>query len=127
MPDKKELDAVIGLDANKRYEYSIKRIADFETLWVLGDNQGLRTYEDETGHAIFPIWPFKEFALLCSTGEFADCQPEELQLNEFMEDYIPDFKERGYKLSILPLPSDKGAVVEIDIFKEVLQKELDKY
>lgn len=127
MPEKKEIDAVTNLDANKRYEYSIKRIADFETLWVLGDGQGLRTYEDETGNIIFPIWPFKEFAVLCCTGAFADSQAEELQLNAFIEDYIPDFKESGYKLSILPLPSDKGAIVEIDSFRKALQKELDNY
>lgn len=127
MPEKKEIEAVISLDANKRYEYSVKRIADFEALWIIGDDQGLRTYEDETGNIVFPIWPFKEFALLCCTGDFADCQPEELQLNEFLEDYVPDFKESGYKLSILPLPANKGAVVDIDTFEKTLQIELDKY
>jgi hypothetical protein len=30
MPDKEEIDAVIKLDASKRYEYSIKRIADLK-------------------------------------------------------------------------------------------------
>lgn len=127
MLNKKEVDAIINLDANKRYEYSIKRIADFETVWVLSDKDGFRTYTDGTGNIIFPIWPFKEFALLCCENEYADCHPEELQLSEFMEDCISDFKKSGYKLSILPLPSGKGAVVEIDVFTEVMNKELDKY
>jgi len=50
MPEEKEVLAVIGLDANKRYEYTVKRLIDFETLWVLGDEHGLRTYDDGFGN-----------------------------------------------------------------------------
>jgi hypothetical protein len=127
MPTRKEINAIINLSDNKRYEYSIKRIADFETLFVIGDDQGLRTYHDGTGKIVFPIWPFREFALLCCTNEFASCQPEGIQLKDFMESYLLNFIKSGYKLSVLPLPSNKGAIVDIDVFKKDIENELRKY
>lgn len=127
MPTDKEIESVIILDANKRYVYSIKRIADNEALWVLGDEQGFRTYNDNLGNTVFPIWPSKEFALLCCEAEFADCLPEELQLDEFIQDYLPDFKASNYKISVLPLPANKGAVIEVNTFKNDLDNELNNY
>jgi hypothetical protein len=127
MPEQKEINAILDLPPDKRYEYAIKRIADFESLWVIGDEQGFGTYEDDNKNTIFPLWPFRDFALLCCTGTFKSCQPEELQLEDFLNEYIPVFKNQGYKLSILPLPSDKGAIIDIDLFQQDLINELDKY
>jgi hypothetical protein len=127
MPEQKEISAILDLPPDKRYAYSVKRIADFASLWAIGDDQGFGTYEDDNKNIIFPLWPFRDFALLCCTGAFKSCQPEELQLEDFFKNYIPDFKNQGYKLSILPLPSDKGAVIDIDLFQHDLKNELDKY
>ena len=127
MPEQKEIHAILGLPPDKRYEYAVKRIADFESLWVICDVQGFRTYEDDNNNIIFPLWPFRDFAFLCCTGAFKSCQPEELQLEDFLKEYIPDFKNQGYKLSILPLPSNIGAVIDIDLFQQDLKNELDKY
>ncbi len=127
MPEEKEVLAVSGLDANKRYQYTVKRIVDFETLWVLGDEHGIRTYDDGFGNLIFPIWPFKEFALLCCEADFEDCQPQQLQLDEFIKDYIPNFQANDYKLSLLPLPSNKGSIVELNVFESDIKEEMNKY
>jgi hypothetical protein len=127
MVEEKEISAIINLSPVKRYEYTIKRIADFESLWVIGDQKGFRTYEEDKKDIVFPLWAFREFALLCCTGEFDSSQPEELDVQDFLNNYIPDFKSSGYRLSILPLPSDKGSVIDIDRFVVDLKVELDRY
>jgi hypothetical protein len=121
-----EKNAIIKLSANKRFEYSIKRIADKKSLWVIGDANGLKTYSVNE-KIIFPIWPFKEYALLCCIGEYSGCEPEELELDDFINEYIPDFVKDGYMLTVLPLSTNRGAVIEIETFQEALQNELDKY
>jgi hypothetical protein len=127
MITEKELKAIAELDANDRYKYSIKRIADYENLWVLGDSEGLITYSDSQARLIFPIWPFKEFALLCRKDDFSGSEPEEITLDSFMDDYLPEFMKKKYMLSVLPLTSDRGSVVEIDTFINDLKNELKNY
>jgi hypothetical protein len=123
----KQIQAIIKLDASGRYEYSIKKIADYEKVWVLGDDEGFVTYGDNKGNIIFPIWPFKEFALLCSDGEFDGSIPEEITIDSFLKEYLHEFKGKKYLLSVLPLPSDRGAPLDIDTFINDLQNELEKY
>jgi len=65
--------------------------------------------------------------LLCCEGEFADCQPEQLQLDEFIKDYIPHFRKNDYKLSVLPLPSNKESIVELNVFESDINEEMNKY
>jgi hypothetical protein len=127
MINKKELESVQKLDANKRFKYTIKRLSDFEDLWVLGDINGFVTYTDNIGNILFPIWPFKDYAELCINGDFIHSSPEKIQVKEFIEEYLPSFKSNGYKLVIFPTSTDRGVLIEIDYFIEQMENENSKY
>jgi hypothetical protein len=127
MLSEKEIEEILKLDAEKRFSYTIKRIADFETVWAIGDEKGFANYGDDTGNIAFAIWPFEAYAALCCKGEFANCKPEAIELNLFQEEYLPDFKNRKEKLAIFPLPTDKGIVMDIDEFEKRLNAELENY
>lgn len=127
MINEKEILHILKTDAKGRYEYSIKRIADNEDFWVIGDDDGIRTYSDDNGNIIFPIWPYQEFARLCCIGEYNKCTPERFTLDELIEEYLPVFERDKYKLTILPLPSDNGSIVDVTSFRNDLEEELDKY
>jgi hypothetical protein len=127
MPTEKEIEEILKLDAEKRFNYTIKRIADFQSVWVIGDEKGFATYIDDNGNLAFAIWPFEAFAALCCKGDFAQYTPEAIELDFFQERYLPKFKERKEKLAIFPLPTDKGMVMEIDEFEQRLNSELENY
>lgn len=121
----KEFDAVIKLPANKRYEYFIKKVVDFEEVWGLY-NDGWAMTQDETGKMLMPFWPKKEFAEFCSIGEWSDYVPESIELEEFINDWLPGIKDDGYKVSIF-WNNDDSAVLAVDILLRDLGIELEKY
>lgn len=125
--NKKEIESVIKLDASKRFNYTIKRLADFEELWVLGDASGFVTYRDNNGAILFPIWPLRDYAELCISGDFINSRPEIIPVKEFIEEYLPSFKINNYKLVVFPTATDKGVPVEIDFFKQQIENENEWY
>ncbi|SFW81812.1 DUF2750 domain-containing protein [Chitinophaga sancti] len=127
MISEKEINALINQDANIRFEYTVKRIADFELVWVIEKAEKFILLGDNFGNYIFPIWPFKEFAEIFCVGEYADCRVSSIPLDEFLEVDIPHFREQGFKMSLFPLSTGKGGVVDIEMFLGVLGEELDKY
>ena len=60
----KEIESVISLNTEKRYLYTLKRIADFEIMWTI-DFFHTRNFNIINTKSI-PIWPFKEYAGLYS-------------------------------------------------------------
>lgn len=121
----KELEAVMKLPANKRYEYFIKKVVDFEEVWGLY-NDGWAMTQDNTGEMLIPFWPSKEFAELCSIDEWSDFAPESIELEEFINDWLPGIQDDGYKVSVF-WNNDDSAVLEVDTLLKDLEKELEKY
>ena len=59
-----KIDNVINLTASERYDYFIRKVADFEEVWGLKDAEGWALMGSEE-QVLFPIWSEKEFAELC--------------------------------------------------------------
>lgn len=127
MLPQKEIDAMLLESADNRLKYSIKRIADFENVWVIGNSEGYGMLGDSDGNIVFPIWPFEDYASMCCTGEFEDHLAEAIDVHEFLKTNLPTYQSCDYKLSVFPLPLDKGMVIDIAVFIELLNRELDQY
>jgi len=121
----KEIEAVSKLPASKRYEYFIKKVADFEEVWGLFDD-GWAISEDEEGNPLIPFWPKKEFAHLCAVDEWKNYKPEKIELEEFMREWLPGMKKDGIKPSIFWNNVD-SVVPDIDRLISDLEEELKKY
>ncbi|QTD40858.1 DUF2750 domain-containing protein [Sporosarcina sp. Te-1] len=121
----KELEVVSKLPASKRYEYFIKKVADFEEVWALFDD-GWAVSEDDNGNTLIPFWPKKEFATLCAVEEWKNYKAEQIDLSEFMQTWLPGMKTDGIKPSIF-LNNEDSVVIEIDNLVLDLQEELEKY
>ncbi len=121
----KEVEAVTNLPASKRYEYFIKKVADFQKVWGLFQN-GWATSEVDNGKIAVPFWPKEEFALECAKGEWAGYHPESINLEDFLNKWLIGMKTDGYKISVFPT-NTKAVIVEIDILLNDLTCELEKY
>lgn len=60
-------------------------------------------------------------------GEWADCQPASLELEDFMENYLRPFQENGIKVGVFYTTSEKGWVMEAGCLGHLLSEELDMY
>lgn len=123
--NEKEFNAVIKLPANVRYEYFIKKVVDYETVWGLYDD-GWAVQEDDNGNKLLPFWPKKAFAEYCSVGEWANYSTESIELYDFIQEFLPLLLKEGYKPSIFHNNID-SAVLEIQTLITDLKAELEKY
>lgn len=121
----REFEAVIKLPANKRYEYFIKKVVDYEEVWGLFKD-GWATTQDENGTMLIPFWPKKEFAEFCATDDWMDYIPEKIELDEFIEEWIPGMKEDGNKAAIF-WNNNESSLSELDTLLEDLELELENY
>ena len=59
---KQELEAVTALSPEERYGYFIKRICDWEQVWVLFEDDCIVLNEAKHGKLYVLLFPFEDFA-----------------------------------------------------------------
>lgn len=121
----KEIEVVSNLPVSKRYEYFIKKVVDFEEVWGLFDD-GWAISEDDNGNPLMPFWPKKEFANLCAVDQWENYKSEPIELEDFIQNWLPGMKKDGIQISIFENNVD-SAVLNIDTIILDLENELSKY
>jgi hypothetical protein len=118
-------EKILSLPSQERYVHSIKQIVGFSELWGLFDN-GWALVKDENIEC-FPIWPENYYAKICCVEDWTSYHPEKIDLEIFLEEFIPNLLEDGKKIANFMTPQGKGIVVTIDEFLGHVEWEMDKY
>lgn len=122
----KQIDAVIALDGSKRYKHFIKVIADTQEVWGLyKDGWALAGTEDK--RKVFPVWPVKEYAELCSENEWVGYEAELFPLDDFVNELLPTLKDDEVSIGIFYTPLNNGITPEIGQVLNDLEHELENY
>jgi hypothetical protein len=108
----KEIDAVLCRDAAVRYDYFVKRVADWEEVWSLRNAGGWVAAATDTGQEVLPFWPFAAFAQRSATGPWADTAPAPIALEAFLARWLPGMAADGRLACVLPTGADRGATVD---------------
>jgi len=123
--NQKEFESVIIQPPNIRYEYFIKKVADYEEVWGLYDD-GWASAQDDDGNMLIPFFPKKQFAEYCAVNEWKNFKAERIDLYEFIDEWLVDMKEDGVRPSIFPTNED-SVMVEIDVLLRDLNNALENY
>ncbi|MDT9757074.1 DUF2750 domain-containing protein [Heyndrickxia coagulans] len=121
----KEVEAVLTLQAFKRYEYFIKKSVDYEEVWGLY-HDGWAMSKDDNGCPLVNFWPKKEFAQKCAVEEWKEYHAKKIDLYEFMNEWLPGMKSDGIKPSIFWNNVD-SVVVDTERLKKDLDEKLENY
>jgi len=124
--NQKQIDAVLALQPEQRYEHFVKMIADWQEVWGLYSDAWALAATD-TGATVFPMWPAKEYAALCADGEWRGYVPESFSLDDLLNELLPKLKEDGVIPGIFYTPSNKGITPAIDRLVSDLREELENY
>jgi len=122
----KEFEAMIRASHEKRNEYFIKRIVDFEEVWSLTDKNGWVLTEDDSNKKLAPFWPAKEYAIYCAKNEWADCAAEKILLEDFVNDWLPGLSRDNIAVSIFFNNFD-SITLPISELMEDINSELEDY
>lgn len=121
----KEIENVLKVDNRKKYEYFIKKTADYEEVWALRDKDGWATLElDEKEY--FPVWAKKEYADLCVSEEWEGYHSESVDIYEFVEEWIARLKQEGIRITVM-WNNGSGIDADWDNLLHDIQTELENY
>lgn len=117
---------VLGLSSQDRYGYLIRKVADFEVVWLIHDNGQYVTVGDIEEQYAIPVWPEKEFAELMLTDDWKGYNVESKDVHDFV-DWLDTLEQEGYKIAGFPNIDMKGVLVPAVEMKNHLIYELQKY
>ena len=124
----KEIETLMSCNPDVRYQYTIKRIADTETLWTLGVNNQTFAIQKSGEDYLLPIWSSKEFAITFGSTFMKEYRCIPISLDNFEENIIDIICENGYLLNVFPTKTEEiGKVVGINSFSEDLSAALSEY
>ena len=123
----KEFDAVSGLPFQRRYEYFVKRVADWETVWSLVKDAGWVLVGDSECHEVVPVWPHERYAAACAIDGWAGALPRSIRLDDWLNKWLPGIERDQRLVVVFMTPGSKGAVVTVEALKADLEEELRNY
>ncbi|MGS7252889.1 DUF2750 domain-containing protein [Pseudomonas sp. SK] len=124
MHDKKVLN-VSSLSSEERFEFFIRKVADFEVVWGLYD-EGWATAALE-GSVLVPLWPEEEFAKRCATDEWSDFWPRKISIDDFLYKWLAGMHLDSRLCQVFPVPGDAGVLISPFALEVALREELEKY
>ena len=122
-----EIERVIKLEPFERYKYSLKRIADNETLYTIKRDNETIAISDLDDEKLIPFWSAKQFAELNITDEWNEFYVEEISLDDFENEMVDFINENNFLMNIFPINNKTGFVVSLDEFIRDLKIELERF
>ena len=102
-----ELQAVTSLAADARYAYFLKKVVDWEEVWGIGDEKGWAFMTDGAIELV-PVWPAEAFAAACCVGEWQSKRPNAIDLDTWLEKWIPGIIRDNRQITVFPIATDTG-------------------
>ncbi len=126
VPKDSEIEAMIGADGRRRYEYFIHRVGDTRRVWSLHAD-GWAALGDDEGKKLFPLWPHRKYAERFKKEEWEGYTPQAIDLDPFIDEWLPKMKESGVSPAVFPVSSGASVVVTCEELQANLRDELSKY
>lgn len=83
--NQQKINNVFALDSKKRYGYLLRKVADFETIYLITDNEDGYVMIGSGGVNVLPVFPEKAFAELFLKYDWKGFNVVEYSIHEFMD------------------------------------------
>ena len=127
---KQELEAVTALSPEKRYNYFVKRICDWEQVWTLYEDDYIVLNEAKNGKLYILLFPFKDFAehYATNTREMNGVSYKSFELCEFLETIVKKLQMNKVNHALIfPVADGYGLNVSMEDMVKDIQTELENY
>lgn len=104
--DEEERRLALALPAQERYSYFVQVLVDEEQAWGLRNDEGWVLGSDPERGDILPLWPHSDFATACARGSWEDAVPEEIPLDDLLEELLPLLVED--RITVAAFPTAQG-------------------
>lgn len=121
---KSKIKNILSLSAIERYNYMIRKVADFEEIWFVSKSKDVaQTLILNEGVESVAIWPEKEFAdLVIKEQNWEKCSAQSINIYEFLE-WLDQFNIEKMKVAAFPLPNlDSIEVDPLEIKRDLIEE-----
>jgi hypothetical protein len=122
-----EFRSVLELPGSRRYAYFVKRAASHGELWGLRGEGGWVVAEDDEAVPHFAVWPHPRFAEVCATGHWAGEKPEAIDIDDWVEAWLPNLERDRMRILVFQTPDERGVSVDSERLKRDLDDELSQF
>ena len=126
-PNEREIQTVLALEASKRYEHWVKKVAAWQEVWGLWQEGGWASAGDDTGRELIPVWPHSAYAAVCAEGSWSGYIPKVIPLDDWLNRWIPGMERDKLLVAVFPTPQGKGVPIEPRRLEQDLRNELSNY
>ena len=123
-----EYEALTKCQPEVRYQYTLKRLADTETMWSIVGDKNSFAIQPFGKERLLPIWSSKEYAQAFCINDNADCVSIAITLDSFEESVIDYICKEELLLNVFPTAQESvGKIVGLNTFAEDLSEILEDY
>ena len=120
MNNDKRFEGLWNATAEKRYNHFITYAVDYESAWLLANENGFATV-DADGYIHLLVWPSKEFAEEYNKED----TPVEMDIHEFCERCEEMMNEENIRFMVFPTDKDAWIVSTEGLLND-LTEELER-
>lgn len=102
--------SISKLSPEERANVMLKQIVELEHLWGLFGKEGWLLLQAEEDTCL-PVWPTESFATAWEKEDFPDCKPQQIQLNDFLEQWLPGMQKNGTLILMFPMSDDEEGIM----------------
>lgn len=126
-PNAMEVAAITGLAAQKRYEYFVKRVTDWQELWGLWRDEGWVLAGDPEGNQALAVWPARVYAELLAPEIAEGSVPRCIPLDTWFNNVEARLATEHKLVAVFPVSRLPCITVRSGQLRRDLEAELEKY
>ncbi|WP_346837064.1 DUF2750 domain-containing protein [Microbulbifer sp. SAOS-129_SWC] len=126
---KEELQAILELSTEDRYEVFLDLVGDEREVWILinPEQHFLKLHAEEQGDIEYlPVWPAAEFAAAYA-GDDSDLAPKSIALPQFLKKWLSGLERDGIEIGVFPGPDGSVWITEPKDLEQDLRDELSRF
>ncbi len=122
-----QFEAVTALSGADRSSHFVGKVADWEQLWAVKNNEGWLVPVTPEDLEYFPVWPHPEYAQRISDEHFPGHTAVEISLDEFLSHWLPTCEKDNVKIAVFPNKEWAFWVMEPQDLAQCLTDEAAQY
>ena len=99
--NQQKINNIFALDSKDRYGYLLRKVADFETIYLIADREEQYVMIGSNDINVLPVWPEKEFAELFLTDTWKGYEVIEYDIYNFL-DWLDELEKEKVELAGFP-------------------------
>lgn len=116
-----EFHHILSLNAEQRYNFMLKQVAETHKIWILTDQHGCVMLNTEDEDCV-PVWPDEIYANEWATEEWSECSAKAISLSDWTARWTDGLTGDEVEVVAFPSSEQEGFILSPHEFEQDLMK-----